>query len=68
MKILKRLNVVSFKLNKLLESQGISLVEDVESTTDLVPTKKKSKIKNKKIKNKKNTEKTFTEKLKVDIK
>ena len=69
MKILKRLNVVSFKLNKLLESQGISLVEDFENTTDLVPSKKKPKIKKRKIKNDKNIpEKSFVEKLKVDIK
>lgn len=69
MKILKRLNVVSFKLSKLLESQGISLAEDFENTTDLVPTKKKPKIKKeKKIKNKNVPEKSFTEKLKVDLK
>ena len=51
MKILKKLNVVSFKLTKILENDGISLAEDLESA--LIPaeqprkTKKKFKFKTK---------------------
>lgn len=58
MKILKKLNVVSFKLSKLLENEGISLTDEHDiSSTSLVPSRKQKK-----------NEKSFVEKLKVDIK
>ncbi len=53
MKILKKLNVVSFKLSKLLENEGISLTNEFDNNTALVPTEKVKK------KNKK--EKSFVE-------
>lgn len=78
MKILKRLNIVSYKLTKLLEKEGISLSEDFDNPAALATPKKKKKRlkfdilnkKDKKNNNKKSDEKNneFIDKLKVDIK
>ncbi|MBR3132717.1 MAG: hypothetical protein IKG42_01330 [Clostridia bacterium] len=77
MKILKRLNVVSFKLTKLLENQGVSLSDELDKyeNSSLMTPKKSKKFrfkkekKQKKVKNnpeeKKDNE--FIEKLKVDL-
>ena len=56
MKILKKLNLVSFKIDKLLESSGISISDEIskelKSINKDLPVPKVKKQKNNKVKNK----------------
>ena len=72
MKILKRLNLVSFKLDKLLEKSGISIsdeisreLQQINSTPAITKNKKLKRFKN--FKNFKKSKKSKKEKNKVEV-